>query len=515
MLARAMRRPLPSIEHVARALLVQGARDAAIDLLEAALARGGDDRPRCESLLNAVRSRPHDRVSGPPLALDAALVETLAAHGRLVEAWAVTRGASVGNTVAGVEIAAALASVMEPLDAPEPWRSRWLEIVATGNSAGITAIERQVLVGEVVPSSMIERLRIAWRLLRGYWSAAATDEVSVLLPPEVRRAVRERLDSRDLMGALATVRGSVEGAPGAAAVAMALARLIAATERLMSEEVPARGPTQSSTLPLEGPGLALLQVRMGNFDEAERGFRRIVVERPADHVSRDRLADLLVVRRALEDDEQPDVSSEAIALAKTPSPDWLNKRARKASVEGWASTTRPRASAPPSWSDDDASTSVIRPDEQAELHIKAGAPEKALPIYKTLVAKYPDRPRFRARLAEVEAMLGPLSETLPLPGSAPKPAVAAPAEKPVVTKASPISPPAPSLDATMVAKAPTRRSENEDAATVVRARPEPARAAEPVADLVFDDATSVEWNAVASARPTATAVAVRKIVRVG
>lgn len=508
MLGPAMRRPLPSIEHVARALLVQGARDAAIDLLEAAIARAADDRPRCEALLNAVRSRPHDRVSGPPLALDAVLVETLAAHGRLVEAWAVTRGASVGNTVAGVEIADALAAVMQPVDVPEPWRSRWMEIVATGSAPGITAIERQVLGGEVVPAALIERLRIAWRLLRGYWaSGAADDHASVPLPPEVRRAVRQRLETRDLIGALAAIRSAVESTPAAAPVAMALARLIAATERLISEEGPTRS-TNGSTLPLEGPGLALLQVRMGNFDEAERGFRRIVVERAADHVSRDRLADLLVVRRAIDDpgDDDVDAAADALALAKTPSPDWLNKRVRKASVEGWASSTRARPSTTPSWSDDDQSTSVIRPDEEAELHIKAGAPDKALAIYRRLVERYPDRPRFRARLTEVETMLAgrqDLSETLPLPSNTPK--APGPAAEPVAT---------------------ALRRDLDDAATTVGPRPrataavEPARAAAPVAApdpmLAFDDATSVDaLSAIASARSAGPSVAVRRIVRVG
>jgi tetratricopeptide (TPR) repeat protein len=504
-----MRRPLPSIEHVARALLVQGARDAAIDLLEAAVTRGGEDRPRCDALLAAVRSRPHDRVSGPPIALDAALVETLAAHGRLVEAWAVARGASVGNTVAGVEITEALATVMEPLDIPEPWRGRWITVVATGNAGGIAAIERAVLAGEDVPSSLMERLRIALRLLRGYRSARADEDLAVPLPVEVRRAVRERLDAHDLMGALSAIRAAVEIAPHAAPVAMALARLIAATERLLSDDAPKVG-TASSTQPLEGPGLALLQVRMGNFDDAERGFRRIVLERAADHVSRDRLADLLVVRRALEDPVGDDdgASGEALGTAKTPSPDWLNKRARKSSVEGWASAPRARAQPAPSWSDDDDSTSVIRPDEQAELHVKAGAPEKALPIYRRLVEKYPDRPRFRARLAEIEAMFDErvdLSETQP-GGPTPQKAPARPA-----------APAGASPDATFVAKAPTRpapQSDNE--ATTIRQRPIAAPSDSEPEDL-FSERTSVDsWAAIAAARGTGTAaVTVRRIVRVG
>lgn len=397
-----MRRTVPSLDQIARALLVHGARDAAVDLMEAVVARGGEERPRCEALLVAVRARPNDRVSGPPIALDAGLVEALAAQGRLVEAWAVTRGARVGHTVAGVEIAQALSLVMDPGGLEEPWLTRWTGIVAAGNAAEISSIEREVIAGKPVPPILLERMRIAWRLLKGFWSAAANEAPTVGLDPILRSHVGLQIQARDLPGALATLRAAAETSNVVLPVAMALARLLSAAERAQAEE----GPGVASTMPLEGSSLALLQLRMGNFEDAERLLRKVVVGSPSDHVARDRLADVLVLRRALEGaaTEEP----EPLELAKTPAPDWLNKKVQRVTVEGWAASPQKGApkAPPPSWNDDsEPSTSVIRPDEEAELHVKAGHPERAIPIYELLAQRYADKPRFKARLAEIRAMV--------------------------------------------------------------------------------------------------------------
>ena len=394
-----MRRTVPSLDQIARALLVHGAREAAVDLMEAVVARGGEERARCEMLLQAVRARPTDRVSGSPIALDAGLVEALAAQGRLIEAWAVTRGANVGHSVAGVEIAHALSLVMDTQGLLEPWLTRWTRIVSTASIAEIGAIEREVVAGAAVPALLIERTRIAARLLKGYWSAAAAEGLSgAALEPVLRAEIAAKVGKHDLPGALLLLRAAAERSAGALPVAMALARLLSAAERAMAEE----SPGGSSTVPLQGAPLALFQLRMGNFEDAERALRRIVMEQPADHIARDRLADVLVLRRALED-AQP--SGEVpLELAKTPAPDWLNKRERPSAV-GWASAQKPQPAKAGSWDDDEDTTSVIRADEDAELHVKAGHLERAIPIYEMLVQKYPGKPRFSTRLVEIRGMI--------------------------------------------------------------------------------------------------------------
>ncbi len=406
-----MRRSIPSLDQVARALLVHGAREAAIDLMEAVVQRGGDEKPRCEALLAAVRARPNDRVVGAPVALDAGLVEALAAQGRLIEAWAVTRGAKVGSTVAGVEIAQALSLVMEPSGLEGAWLERWTSIVASGSLAEIAAIEREVVRGESVPAALLDRMRVAWRLLRGFWSSTAAEGASGI-EPELRASVAKSLAAHDLPGALTQLRGAAEKSPGVLPIAMALARLLSAAERVLAEEA----PTHAGTVPLGGPAMALFQLRMGNFEDAEKQLRRIVVEQPNDHVARDRLADVLVLRRAIE--EAPAGDPEPLELAKTPAPDWLNKKGPRVSVEGWAAPPKPTApKASGTWDEEEGSTSVIRPDEEAELHVKSGNPERAIPIYELLVQRYPGKPRFATRLNELRVIVAAAAAMAPTPAA--------------------------------------------------------------------------------------------------
>ena len=133
-----MREVLPPMDNLARALLMRGAREPAMMLLKAAIRRGGDERARCESLLMAVQARPTDRVSGPPITLDAGLVESVAGSGRLYEAHAIALGADISRNVAGVEIAAALTEVFLPVDDWAPgWRVRWLDALASGGTVSL------------------------------------------------------------------------------------------------------------------------------------------------------------------------------------------------------------------------------------------------------------------------------------------------------------------------------------------------------------------------------------------
>jgi hypothetical protein len=140
--------------------------------------------------------------------------------------------------------------------------------------------------------------------------------------------------------------------------------------------------------------------------EAERIFRAMADERPNDPVVSDRLNDAAIVLGALNGAALPPPTLAAPAApAKSAAPGWLDKNKTRPSASGWAApdkgAARPSVS---SWEEED-STSVIRPDEEAELHVKAGHPERAVPIYQLLVSKYPDKPRFRARLVELEMLV--------------------------------------------------------------------------------------------------------------
>jgi tetratricopeptide (TPR) repeat protein len=445
-----MREVLPPMDNLARALLMRGAREPAMMLLKAAVRRGGDERARCESLLMAVQARPTDRVSGPPITLDAGLVESVAGSGRLYEAHAIALGADISRNVAGVEIAAALTEVFLPVDDWAPgWRVRWLDALASGVMSSMTGLEREASVATDPPPALRPRVAIALRLLRGFSLTGATDvrdplgdHTLPILSDDARERILSRINGSDLPGALREAHAmAFEGRPGTNEVAIVLGRLLHATERAMQE-----APQQklASTVPLGGPGMALFQLRMGNFAESQRLFRQMVLESPTDYASREHLTDLMALEQALglarsQPSQKPLPVPEPPSRA--PSTDWLDKRGRKSGVEGWAASAKP----PPDidWNDDDDSTSVMKSDHEAELHLKAGHPERALALYEELVKRFPDRPRFAQRKAEIEAMLEARSAPIAMEPTIRRDVLPAAALKGPATRAPAETPPAP------------------------------------------------------------------------
>lgn len=415
------------MDNLARALLMRGARDAAIMLLRAASRRGGDERARCEGLLAAILARPTDRVSGPPIHLDAELVEAIAASGRLYEAHAVALGADMSRNVAGVEIAAALEEIFLPHDDwSNDWKLRWQDALASGSLSSMSNLDREVSVAQDPPAPLRARAALALRLLRGFSLTSAThvrDPLGDLELPELgddaRKRILDLITHRDLPGALREAHTmAFEGRAGANEVAIVLGRLVSAAERAMTDGA---GPKLASTVPLGGSGMALFQLRMGNLSEALRLFRLMLAENPSDYAARECLTDLVALERALG-------LAQAMAIseppARAPSTDWLDKKQRRASMEGWASSSKPAIPVHSSdWDDDDPSTSVMKSDHEAELLLKSGHPERALALYEELVKRYPDRPRFAQRRAEIRAMVqdrsAPLAMESTVRGEAP------------------------------------------------------------------------------------------------
>ncbi len=407
------------MDNLARALLMRGARDAAVMLLRAASRRGGEERARCEGLLAAISARPTDRVSGPPIHLDAELVEAVAASGRLYEAHAIALGADMGRNVAGVEIAAALEEIFLPYDDwSNDWKLRWQDALASGSLSSMSHLDREVSVAQEPPPPLRGRCALALRLLRRFSLTSAThvrDPMGELELPELgddaRRRILDLITNRDLPGALREAHSmSFEGRPGASEVAIVLGRLVSAAEKAMSDGA---GPKLASTVPLGGSGMALFQLRMGNLTEAMRLFRLMLADNPSDYAARECLTDLVALERALGLAQALSISEPP---ARAPSTQWLDKKQRKASMEGWASTSKPAIPVQSSdWDDDDPSTSVMNSDHEAELVLKSGHPERAIALYDMLIKRYPDRPRFAQRRAEIQAMLSEPSGSQAMP----------------------------------------------------------------------------------------------------
>ncbi|UJR80621.1 hypothetical protein [Sandaracinus amylolyticus] len=398
--------PLPPIDHVARALVAEGARDHAMLLLESAARRSGPDRGRCEALLGAMRARPQDSPSGPMVLLDAGLAEALAAAGMLVEARAVARGARIAARGA-VELAAALDQVLEdpPSTLAGAQRARWDEAIA-GSVAALDPLERELAVCD---AWLRARVPLAARLLRGFsvhapTAAGASDEVVIpRLPEPLRVAIAERVADRDLPGALAIARSAPVDAPEIVAV---LARIVAATERIGDEPpVAIKG-----TVPLSGQGFVVFQMRMGNLAEAERALRRMVLEQANDHVARERLRDLIALRGAID-------ASRVIASEPPKPAGWLDKRKARPTGEGWVPGAKSTPVPPPKneW-DDEVATGVLLPEQEAELVLRSGRPERALEMYRTLLALNPARVALAAKVRDLELMIA--RGDAPLPGEA-------------------------------------------------------------------------------------------------
>jgi len=407
--SRAVREVIPPMDHLARALLMRGAREPALTLLRAAVRRGGDERSRCAALLSAVESRPTDRVSGPPIAIDASLVEALASAGRLEEARALALGGDVTRSVAGAEIAAALEEVFASSeDWPQAWRRRWQDALASGSASAVAAIEREASVAREPPPVLGSRARLALRLLRGF-SLTGNTEIRALdgeapvpvLDDVSRRRIAARLAASDLAAAVREAHAlAFEGASGAAHVAALLGRLADASDRAQREPAPG---APAATLPLDGDGLALFQLRMGNVGDSLGILRARAAENPEDRPTHELLADLEALAKALEAD--------VTTPAEPPPPratGVLDKRGRKAGAGGWAAAKA--APSAPEWGDDE-STSVMKADREAELHVEAGNLRRALELYEQLCREHPERPQFAARRRALEARLaqgGPL-----------------------------------------------------------------------------------------------------------
>jgi hypothetical protein len=186
--------------------------------------------------------------------------------------------------------------------------------------------------------------------------------------------------------------------PGGRELLESVDLLVQATDGVANEDLPGAG---HATAPLQGDGVALLHIRMMNLDQAERTLRRICVEKPEDRLA-PQLLSAVGRLRAVQEVSRDEPSGGDASAPRAPPPDWLNKRARRASVEGWAGSAK-RGTTPVSYVDE--ATSVLRPDDEAELHLRAGRPDKAVELYRRLAERFPDRPRFKERADEIQAQM--------------------------------------------------------------------------------------------------------------
>lgn len=388
-----MPRGLPPFDLIARALAALGRSADAVTLLELSIARGGEERFRAEGLLRMLRARPDERPAAPALRLDADLVEAMVSEGRLREARIVARALDFGASVRELELAQALEEVLAPH--PENEDPAAIALFEEGCGGSLLAAQRVVALPAVSPV-LRRRAQILVQLLGGFRAAPSATAPPFAVAPAVREVIAQMFQRRDLAWGVKALTELI-GLSGAFELRADALLLASAFERAASEEGRGGGSTAST----DGLGVALLHARMFDFEQPEHALRRLLLQRD-DGECAALLAAVFRLRSVHAAGADENAPTEAVPAPPAAPPEWLNKRARKPSVEGWASSPK-RAVTPTPYAE--VATSILRPDEEAELHLRAGRPDKAIALYRQLAERFPDRPRFRQRADELAAQV--------------------------------------------------------------------------------------------------------------
>lgn len=459
---------LPPTDHVARALLKRGAREDALALLRAAVARDPGERA-CAALLRAIEARPDASVYGPDLEVDLGIVEAYSRRGMLLEALALLRGAGLADSPQGYRRRMVLEELLDPCEDRHDQELLQVdhEIRTGGAAVALTLLSDRIARGASLPRQARRRHELLSELLiEGAEEALPrprSEHPANRSPFAI--ALGRHMSRRDVEGALRTAQEHLADNPGdveALAVAEALGRLTAAMKKASADR---SGAATFSTQPMTGHTVALFQLRMGNLAEAEQFFRKLVLQEPMDALARSRLEDVQTVRRAIDGVEEPSLASadiepptlrrqpeeinplaqtglsmpslshvpesggrdepplvptvevkldevtrrvdlseydpeREVRVRKPSSPQLLKKHQLRVSPnEGWAKGT-----AADDW-EDEPSTEVARPEDNAELLLQKGFADRALEIYDTLVRSYPNDPRYRARRDEIRGLM--------------------------------------------------------------------------------------------------------------
>ena len=306
---------LPPTDHVARELLKRGARDPAILLLRAATRRDPGERA-CAALLKALEARPDAAVSGPEVELDLSLAEDYVARGMFLEARAVLSGAGLDRVPPGADHARVLDELLAPLpaDAEPELLQAFRHLMTGGASLSLSLVEEHMQRGLALPPWAARRRTLLRALLLDHAleSAASVAQAATAPgsqaapvpqapggePSELARELARLIAERDLRGAAARLWAHCASAPddvSAAIGAEALERILHVLDR--RDGIPEVVDTR--TMPMGPQKVAELHLRMGNFAEAERLYRRVVVNQPENLELRAMLDDVQVVTHFL------------------------------------------------------------------------------------------------------------------------------------------------------------------------------------------------------------------------
>ncbi len=284
-------------------------------LLRAATRRDPGERA-CAALLKALEARPDAAVSGPEVELDLSLAEDYVARGMFLEARAVLSGAGLDRVPPGADHARVLDELLAPLpdDAEPELLQAFRHLMTGGASLSLSLVEEHVQRGQALPPWAARRRTVLRALLLDHAleSAASVAQAATAPgsqeapepqapgaePSELAREIARLIAERDLRGAVAQLRAHCATSPddiSAAIGAEALERIL----RVLETRDGMPDVIDTRTLPMGPQKVAELHLRMGNVAEAERLYRRVVVNQPENLELRAMLDDVQAVTRFL------------------------------------------------------------------------------------------------------------------------------------------------------------------------------------------------------------------------
>jgi len=285
-----------------------------MSLLRAAIRRDPGERA-CAALIKALEARPDAAVSGPELVLDLPLVDDYVARGMLLEARAELSGAGPDAAGPGFDRARALDELLSPV--PEGAEPALIEafrhLLTGGASLSLSLIEEHLQRGEALPPWAAHRRSVLRRLLLDRVLDSATSGAHAVTAASGQLApgdaesdanalasiVTRLIQERDLRGAAARLQAHCASAPydvAAVVAAAALERIVV----VLDQRDPPPDRMDTRTAPMGAGKVADLNLRMGNLVEAERLYRRTLLDDPENAQLRTMLDDVQSVRRFLD-----------------------------------------------------------------------------------------------------------------------------------------------------------------------------------------------------------------------
>lgn len=304
--------PLPAPDQIARALMMRKQRDAAVAFLEAVMIREPENGP-CAALLEAIRARPRDSVQGPDIELSFRLVTACVRRGWIAEATALLSAGIGAEDSAAEQLQRQLSEVLQPV--PAAAEAEFAQLPAlVRHGSGAIALEILERAGKTLPVWATRRRTILRELLTEDGATVSEDPATSPFGLAVARGIM----AGDVPAALAAAKEFCAERPqdlNAGRALQALERLWAVVIRT-EDTLPAE---RLATVPMTVQQAAVLQLRMGNLELAERMCRRALLSEPLDGWSRDRLADLEVLRMAMEGSNLS-VPPDAETISSAPAP---------------------------------------------------------------------------------------------------------------------------------------------------------------------------------------------------